>query len=66
MEPFIEVSSLVRRVRLRTLPPDETGFQMLLVPLGATDAQVLGWASRLLSPEALAELRDVIEHEAQS
>jgi hypothetical protein len=39
--------------------------QCLLVPTGATDQQVLDWASQCLNEECLAELREIIALEQQ-
>ena len=60
----VEVRSLLRRVRLRAPAVDGWQDQALLVPVGSSDQQVLAWASAFLSPEAVAELREVIEREA--
>jgi hypothetical protein len=62
----ISVRSLTRRVDLSTpLDPDnETAWLLLLVPEGSTDEQVLEWAAETLPPEAVEELRAVIESEA--
>jgi hypothetical protein len=56
---------MFRTVRLTTPPPDAVASQMLLVPTGSTDAEVLAWASECLDAESLAELREVLERERQ-
>lgn len=37
--------------------------QVLYVPTGSTDAQVLEWASQCFDEVSLAELREVLERE---
>lgn len=61
---MILVWSSHRRIRLETPPPDGSQRQVLAVPNGSTDVQVLGWAAECLEPAALQELREVIEREA--
>jgi len=61
-----EVKSLHRRVTLSTPPPEPWTMQVLYVPIGSSDAQVIAWASQCLDAASLAELRDVIEREATS
>ncbi len=39
-------------------------MQVLSVPEGSTDQQVLGWAAEVLDAAALVELREVIQREA--
>jgi len=56
-----EVRSLTRRIVLTTPPPAPWAWRLLLVPDGATDAQVLAWAADLLDPASVAELRARIE-----
>jgi hypothetical protein len=41
-------------------------MQILFVPTGSTDVQVLEWAVGVLDPASLAELRQIIEREAQT
>jgi hypothetical protein len=60
----IEVRSTLRHVSLSTPLPDEASWIMLLVPDGSTDAQVLEWAEQTLPPEAVAELREILERES--
>ena len=55
---------MLRTVRLDSPAADGWRDQALLVPVGSTDQQVLDWAEGFLSPEAVAELREVIEREA--
>ena len=59
-----EVRSLHRRVRLATPPAEPWQIQVLSVPVGATDRQVLGWAAEVLDERSLAELRQIIERDA--
>jgi hypothetical protein len=59
-----EVRSLFRVVKLATPPPAGCTSQSLLVPAGASDAQVLEWAAECLDAASLAELRARIETEA--
>jgi len=59
-----EVRSLHRRVRLATPPAEPWGLQVLSVPVGATDQQILGWAAEVLDERSLAELRQIIERDA--
>jgi hypothetical protein len=61
-----EVRSLVRTVRLETPPPEPWTMQILFVPTGSTDVQVLEWAVGVLDSASLAELRQIIEREAQT
>jgi hypothetical protein len=61
---MIEVWSRHRRVRLATPPAEPWAMQILAVPDGSTDVQVLEAAAQVLDPAALAELREVIEREA--
>lgn len=63
---MILVWSNYRRIRLRTPPPEGSTRQILGIPAGSTDLQVLDWAAELLSPQALAELRQIIQQQAQS
>jgi hypothetical protein len=58
-----EIRSLFRVVRLKTPPPDDVARQVLLVPAGSTDAEVLAWAGQCLDEASLAELREVLERE---
>jgi hypothetical protein len=60
----VEVRSLLRRVRLHSPAADGWQDQALLVPVGSSDEQVLAWASGFLSEAAVAELRAVVEREA--
>ncbi len=60
----VEVRSLHRRVRLDSAPAEGWTEQILLVPIGSTDAQVLGWARECLPPDAFAELEARIAVEA--
>jgi len=39
-------------------------MQVLFVPSGSSDTQVLEWAAGVLDPASLAELRDILEREA--
>jgi len=59
-----EVRSLHRRVRLATPPAEPWALQVLSVPVGATDQQILGWAAEVLDERSLAELRQIIERDA--
>jgi hypothetical protein len=59
-----EVRSLVRTVQLETPPPEPWTMQILFVPTGSSDVQVLEWAAAVLDAASLAELRHVIEREA--
>ena len=54
---------MFRTVRLKTPPPDNVASQILLVPAGSTDAEVLAWASECLDAVSLAELREVLGRE---
>jgi hypothetical protein len=54
---------MFRIVRLKTPPPDDVARQVLLVPTGSTDTEVLAWASQCLDEASLAELREVLERE---
>lgn len=58
-----EVRSLFRTVRLKTPPAPGWADQVLYVPTGSTDAQVLEWASQCFDEVSLAELREVLERE---
>jgi hypothetical protein len=60
----IVIQSLTRRIVLSTALPEEGARIVLCVPDGATDEQVIGWASQALPPEAIAELRERIENES--
>jgi hypothetical protein len=62
----IVLQSLTRRIALRTPldDADETAWIALLIPEGSTDQQVLEWAEQSLPPDAVVELREVIEREA--
>ncbi len=53
---MIEIKSWTRCVRLDTPPPEGIAWQLLLVPDGSHDTDVLGWAKELLAPDAAAEL----------
>ena len=55
---------MTRCVRLATPPADPWQRQVLWVPIGSSDQQVLGWAAEVLDPASLAELREVIERDA--
>jgi hypothetical protein len=59
-----EVRSLLRTVRLHTPPKEPWTIQVLFVPSGSTDTQVLEWAAGVLDPASLAELREILEREA--
>lgn len=59
-----EVRSLLRTVRLHTPPKEPWTMQVLFVPSGSSDTQVLEWAAGVLDPASLAELRDILEREA--
>ena len=59
-----EVRSLERVVRLDTVPPEGIADQVLLVPAGASDVQVLAWAEQCFDEASLAELRErIARHE---
>jgi len=60
-----EVRSLHRVVKLRTPPPDGHR-QILLVPEGSTDEEVLAWAAELLDEASLAEFRETIQAQSQT
>ncbi len=60
----VQVRSLLRKVILDSPAADGWQDQALLVPVGATDQQVLGWAEGFLSPEAVDELREIIRLQA--
>jgi hypothetical protein len=60
----IVVQSLTRRIALSTPLPEEDAWVLLCIPGGSTDQQVLEWAAQTLPPAAVAELREVIEREA--
>ncbi len=60
----VKIRSLLREVTLSSPPVEGWQDQALLVPVGATDEQVLAWATGFFSPEAVAELAEVLEREA--
>jgi hypothetical protein len=60
----ITVRSTFRKVELETKLDDDQAWVLLLVPDGSSDAQVIEWAATTLPPEAVEELREVIEREA--
>ena len=60
----VQVRSLLRKVTLSSPPAEGWRDQVLLVPVGSTDVEVLTWAEGFLSAEAVAELREVIERAA--
>jgi hypothetical protein len=64
--PPITIRSMTRTIQLWTPLDDEDAWQMLLVPDGSTDAQVLEWAEQTLPPAAVEKLREVIEREADT
>jgi hypothetical protein len=49
---------------LTTPLSEDSTWILLLVPDGSTDAQVLEWAEQTLPPEAVAELREILERES--
>lgn len=55
---------MLRTVRLITPPPEPWTMQVLFVPTGSTDVQVLEWAAGVLDPASLAELQEILEREA--
>jgi hypothetical protein len=59
-----EIRSLHRVVKLRTAPPDGISRQVLLIPEGATDEEVLGWAAEVLDDASLVELRKILRAQA--
>jgi hypothetical protein len=59
-----EVRSLQRTVQLTTPPPEPWTMQVLLVPVGSTDVQVVEWAAKVLDPASLSELCELLEREA--
>jgi len=50
----VKIRSLLREVTLSSPPVEGWQDQALLVPVGATDEQVLAWATGFFSPEAVA------------
>lgn len=62
--PTNQVRSLGRTVELRTLPPKPRRHCALLVPVGRTDEQVLGWAAQCMDPVSFAELCQVLASQA--
>jgi hypothetical protein len=58
---FLEVRSLHRKVRLELGEGD--GYQMLLVPIGSTDKQVLAWAAEVLPARVVNQLQNVLAEE---
>jgi hypothetical protein len=61
----ITVRSYTRRIDLRTPLSEDGAWLLLCVPDGSTDEQVIAWAEETLPPAAVAELREIIEREAQ-
>jgi hypothetical protein len=62
----ISVRSLTRRIDLTTPldDKDETAWLLLMIPSGASDEQVIRWATETLPPAAVDELRERIAAEA--
>ena len=60
----ITIASLTRRIVLSTPLDDDQAWLLLLVPDGSTDEQVIGWCRDLLPADAMAELIERIEREA--
>jgi hypothetical protein len=61
-----EIRSLHRVVKLRTPPPDGISRQVLLIPEGATDEEVLGWAAEVLDDASMVELRKILRAQSQT
>jgi hypothetical protein len=63
----ISIRSLHRRIDLATPldADDETAWLLLLIPVGATDVQVIQWAAETLPPAAVEELAERIALEAE-
>jgi hypothetical protein len=60
----ITVRSHTRTVALNTPLDDDQSWLMLLIPEGSSDAQVLEWAEETLPAEAVAELAEIIQRQA--
>jgi len=57
----IVIASQHRKIQLQTPPPAGSQAQVLCVPTGATDQQVLAWAEECLEPDAYAELHAILQ-----